>query len=72
MEVSARVCSLEYAVAFDSFTSKRDAGMITASISDTYLQRNAAHQGLLAQANHVVHRGVNYQQLTEFEAAILT
>ena len=72
MDNAARVRSLEYVAAFDSFTSKRNAGMIAASVSDTYLQRNAAHQGFLAQANHVVQRGLNYQQLTEFEAAILT
>ena len=72
MDDAARVRSLEYAVAFDSFTSKREAGMITASVSDTYLQRNAAHQGFLSQANHAIHRGVNYQQSTEFKAAILT
>ena len=46
--------------------------MIASSISDIYLRRNAAHQGFLSQANHVIRRGVNYQQLTEFEAAIST
>ena len=46
--------------------------MFASSVSDTYLRRIAAHQGFLSQANHVIRRGVNYQQLTEFEAAIST
>jgi hypothetical protein len=47
--------------------------MIASSVSDTfYLHKNAAHQGFLSQANHVIRKGVNYQQLTEFEAAIST
>jgi len=48
--------------------------MMASSVSDSYLHRNAAHQGFLSQANHVIRKGVNYQhqQLTEFEAAIST
>ena len=72
MDDAARICSLEYEVAFDSYSNKRDAGMIAASVSDTYLHRNAAHQGFISQANHIIHKGVNYQQLTEFEGAIST
>ncbi len=72
LDNAARVRSLEYEAAFDSYSNKRDAGMIAASVSDTYLHRNAAHQGFLSQANHVIRKGVNYQQLSEFEAAIST
>jgi len=72
MDNAARVRSLEYEAAFDSYSNDRDAGMITSSVSDSYLHRNAAHQGFLSQANHVICKGVNYQQLTEFEAAIST
>ena len=43
MDDAARVRSLEYAAAFDLFTSERDADMIAASVSATYLQRNADH-----------------------------
>jgi hypothetical protein len=46
--------------------------MIAAFVSDAYLQRYASHQGFLAQANHITHTGVNYQQLTVFESAIST
>ena len=68
-----RVRSLEYDAAFDSCSNERDAGMIASSVSDTfYLHKNAAHQGFLSQANHVIRKGVNYQQLTEFEAVIST
>ena len=70
MDDAVRVCLLEYEVAFDSYSNKRDASMIASSVSDTYLHRNAPHQGFLSQANHVIRKGVNYQQLTEFEAAI--
>ena len=52
-----------------SQANKRDADMIASSVSDTYLHRNAAHQGFLSQANHVICKGVNYLQLTEFKAA---
>ena len=70
MDDAVRVRSLEYDAAFDSCSNERDAGMIASSVSDTfYLHRNAAHQGFLSQANHVICKGVNYQQLTEFEAA---
>jgi hypothetical protein len=70
MDDAARVCSLEYEAAFDSYSNKRNAGMIASSVLDSYLHRNAAHQGFLSQANHVICKGVNYQQLTDFEAAI--
>ena len=72
MDDAARVRSLEYEVAFDSYSNERNAGMIASSILDSYLHRNAAHQGFLSQANHVIRKGFNYQQLTEFEAAIST
>ena len=73
MDDAVRVRSLEYDAAFDSCSNERDAGMIASSVLDTfYLHRNAAHQGFLSQANHVIRKGVNYQQLTEFEAAIST
>jgi hypothetical protein len=72
MDDAARVRTLEYDAAFESFSNERDAGMIESSVSDTYLRRNAAHQGFLSQANHIIRKGVNYQQLTEFEAAIST
>jgi len=72
MDDAARVRTLEYDAAFESFSNERDAGMIASSVSDTYLRRNAAHQGFLSQANHVICKGVNYKQLTEFEAAIST
>ena len=64
MEDAAGVSLLEYAAAFDSYSDERDAGMIAASVSDTYLHRNAAHQWFLSQANHLLHKGINYQQLT--------
>lgn len=64
MEDAAGVYLLEYAAAFDSYSDERDAGMIAASVSDTYLHRNAAHQWFLSQANHLLHKGINYQQLT--------
>ena len=72
MADAVRVRSLEYAAAFDLYSNDRDAGMIASSVSDSYLHRNAAHQGFLSQANHVICKGVNNQQLTEFEAAIST
>ena len=72
MDDAARVRSLEYEAAFDSYSNERDTGMIASSVSDSYLHRNAAHQGFLSQANHDICKGVNYQQLTEFEAAIST
>jgi hypothetical protein len=72
MDDAVRVLSLEYEVAFDSYSNERNAGMIASSVSDSYLHRNAVHQGFLSQANHVIRKGVNYQQLTEFEAAIST
>jgi len=56
MDDAVRVCLLEYEVAFDSYSNKRDASMIASSDSDTYLQRNAPHQGFLSQANHVSQR----------------
>ena len=72
MADAVRVRSLEYAAAFDSYSNDRDAGMIASSVSDSYLHRNAVHQWFLSQASHDIHKGVNYQQLTEFEAAIST
>ena len=73
MDDAARVRSLEYEAAFDSCSNERDAaGMITSFVLDSYLHRNAAHQGFLSQANHVIRKDVNYQQLTELEAAIST
>ncbi len=42
--------------------------MIASSVSDAYHQRNMSHQGFLAQANHIIHKGANCQQLTEFDA----
>jgi len=72
MDDAARVCSLEYAAAFGLYSNERDASMIAASVSDTHLHRNAAHQGFLSQAIHVIHKDVSYQQLTEFEATIST
>ena len=72
MDDAARVRTLEYDAACESFSNERDAGMIASSVSDTYLRRNAVHQGFISQANHVIRKGVNYQQLTEFEAAIST
>ena len=72
MDDAARIRSLEYEVAFDSYSNKRDAGMIASFVSDSYLHRNAVHQWFLSQASHDIRKGVNYQQLTEFEAAIST
>jgi hypothetical protein len=72
MDDAARVRTLEYDAACESLSNERDAGMIASSVSDTYLRRNAVHQGFISQANHVIRKGVNYQQLTEFEAAIST
>jgi len=72
MDDAARVRTLEYDAAFESFSNERDTGMIASSVSDIYLRRNAAHPGFLSQANHIIRKGVNYQQLTEFEAAIST
>jgi hypothetical protein len=72
MDHAARVRTLKYDAACESFSNERDTGMIASSVSDTYLRRNAAHQGFISQANHVICKGVNYQQLTEFEAAIST
>ena len=72
MDDAVRVRSLEYEAAFDLYSNERNAGMIASSVSDSYLHRNAAHQGFLSQANHVIRKGINYQQLTEFEAAIST
>ena len=72
MDDAARVRSLEYEAAFDLYSNERDAGMIASSVLDSYLHRNAAHQGFLSQANHIICKGVNYQQLTEIEAAIST
>jgi hypothetical protein len=46
--------------------------MIASSVSDSYLHRNVAHQGFLSQANHIIQKGLYYQQLTKFEAAIST
>ena len=72
MDDAARVGTLEYDAACESLSNQRDAGMIASSVSDTYLRRKAVHQGFISQANHVIRKGVNYQQLTEFEAAIST
>ena len=72
MDDAARVRTLEYDAACELLSNERDAGMIASSVSDTYLRRNAVHQGFISQANHVIRKGVNYQQLTEFEAAIST
>jgi hypothetical protein len=72
MDDAAGVRSLEYEAAFDLYSNERDTGMIASSVSDSYLHRNTVHQGFLSQANHVIHKGINYQQLTEFEAAIST
>ena len=73
MDDAVRVRSLEYEAAFDSCSNERDAaGMITSFVLDSYLHQNAAHQGFLSQANHVIRKDVNYQQLTELEAAIST
>jgi hypothetical protein len=69
---AARVCALTDGAMFDLYSSKQEKGMIAASVSDAYLQRNASHQGFLVQANHIIHTGINYQQLMEFESAIST
>ena len=73
MDDAVKVRLLEYEAAYDLYSNKRNAGMIaSSSVSNSYLHRNAAHQGFLSQANNVICKGVNYQQLTEFEAAIST
>ena len=48
MDDAARVRLLEYEAAFDSYSKERNAGMIASSVLDSYLHRNAAHQGFLS------------------------
>jgi hypothetical protein len=48
MDDAARVRSLEFEAAFDSYSNERNAGMIASSVLDSYLHRNAAHQGFLS------------------------
>ena len=45
---AVRVRSLEYEGAFDSYSNERNAGIIASSVLDSYLHRNAAHQGFLS------------------------
>jgi hypothetical protein len=73
MDDAVKVRLLEYEAAYDLYSNKRNAGMIaSSSVLNSYLHRNAAHQGFLSQANNIICKGVNYQQLTEFEAVIST
>ncbi len=64
MDDAARVRELTNGATFNLYSTKREKG-IAASVSNAYLQRYASHQ-----ANHIIHTGVNYQQLMEFESAI--
>jgi hypothetical protein len=68
MDNAASVYTLTDVAAFNSYFNKQDNGMIASSVSDAYHQRNMSHQGFLAQANHIIHKGANCQQLTEFDA----
>ncbi len=56
--------------AFESHSEMKEKGMISSSVSDSYLRNNAYHKGFLSQANHFIQQGINYQQFGEFETAI--
>jgi hypothetical protein len=50
----ARVCTLTNVAAFESYSEMKEKCMISSSVSDSYLQNNAHHEGFLSQANHLI------------------
>ena len=50
----ARVRTLTNVAAFESYSEMMEKCMISSSVSDSYLQNNAHHEGFLSQANHLI------------------